>query len=110
MIFTVIIATIVLVISLGYLVFQRKKNQCIASLTSRGIRYQPQSSFFRILIFKERIELEALKNVKSVGKIYGYIMFGGINLVVAEPELIQLVLSKEFTNFPNRRVRLIIFI
>ncbi|XP_075589004.1 cytochrome P450 3A24-like [Dermatophagoides farinae] len=103
MIFTVIIATIVLVISLGYLVFQRKKNQCIASLTSRGIRYQPQSSFFRILIFKERIELESLKNVKSVGKIYGFIMFGGINLVVAEPELIQLVLSKEFTNFPNRR-------
>ena len=110
MIFTVIIATIVLVISLGYLFFQRKNKQFIASLTSRGIRYQPQSSLLEILIFKKRVELESLKNVKSVGKIYGFIMFGGINLVVAEPELIQLVLSKEFTNFPNRRVRLIIFI
>ncbi|OTF72996.1 cytochrome P450-like protein, partial [Euroglyphus maynei] len=44
-----------------------------------------------------------MENVKRVGKIFGSEMFTGINITIAEPELIQLVLSKEFTNFPNRR-------
>ncbi|XP_027196234.2 cytochrome P450 3A56-like [Dermatophagoides pteronyssinus] len=103
MIFQIIIAIIVLSISFGYLFYQWKKRQCISSITSRGIRHQKLPSFFSVLLSKKRLELESFENIKRVGKVYGFEMFGGVNIAVAEPELIQVVLSKEFTNFPNRR-------
>ncbi|KPM10854.1 cytochrome P450-like protein 22 [Sarcoptes scabiei] len=53
---------------------------------------------------RERIELTQQRILKTLDKtIYGFDMFGTIHIVVAEPDLIQSILSKEFQNFPNRR-------
>ncbi|KAH7639178.1 cytochrome p450-like protein [Dermatophagoides farinae] len=75
----------------------------ISNLQNRNIPVGKQPSFFNALLNNIRIELISQENIKKIGKVYGWEMFGGINLTIAEPELIQLILSKEFTNFPNRR-------
>ena len=102
-----LLTVIVLTFTSIYLYFRHRSKLAIANLQSRNIPIGEQPSFFSALWNKTRIELVSQKNIQKIGKVYGWEMFGGINLTIAEPELIQLIMSKEFTNFPNRRVRII---
>lgn len=49
----------------------------------------------------ERLQFEAIG--KSGSKVLGTSLLGNFTILLAEPELISQVLSKEFTSFPNRR-------
>lgn len=74
-------------------------------ILKRGIDFQKHNNFLKSMWTRERIELTQQRILKTLDKtIYGFDMFGTIHLVVAEPDLIQSILSKEFQNFPNRRV------
>lgn len=44
-----------------------------------------------------------LESLKTVGKLYGFDLLYKDTILVAVPEMIQTVMSKEFTNFTNRR-------
>ena len=49
----------------------------------------------------ELIELEA---VQKNGKVFGTDLFGTKTIFVADPDLVGVILSKEFFNFTNKRV------
>ena len=103
-----LLTVIILTFSSIFLYLRHRSKMAILNLQSRNIPVGKQPSFFSALWNNIRIELISQENIKKIGKVYGWEMFGGINLTIAEPELIQLIMSKEFTNFPNRRVRIII--
>ena len=100
------LTAIILILASIYLYGQHRSKLAIANLQSRNIPIGEQPYFLSALWNKTRIELVLQKNIQKIGKVYGFEMFGGINLTIAEPELIQLIMSKEFTNFPSRRVRI----
>lgn len=52
---------------------------------------------------KQRVLIEQ-EAIKKHGPIFGTTIFGTKTIYVAEPSLIQLIMSKEFTSFTNRRV------
>ena len=47
--------------------------------------------------------------IEKEGKVFGCNLLNSFTIFIAEPELIGLVLSKDFTSFPNRRVSLLQF-
>ncbi|XP_075675795.1 cytochrome P450 3A31-like [Dermatophagoides pteronyssinus] len=98
-----LLTAIILIFTSIYLYLRNRSKSAIANLQSRNIPIAEQPSFFSALWNKTRIELLSQKNIQKIGKVYGWEMFGGINVTIAEPELIQLIMSKEFINFPNRR-------
>ena len=102
-----LLTAIILIFTSIYLYLRNRSKSAIANLQSRNIPIAEQPSFFSALWNKTRIELISQKNIQKIGKVYGWEMFGGINVTIAEPELIQLIMSKEFINFPNRRVRIV---
>ena len=70
----------------------------------RNLKYVNLGNMFFDIIMKRRIELKKDNVIKKEGKVFGFNMLGKPTILLAEPELIQTVLSKEFTNFINRRV------
>ncbi|CAG2169280.1 unnamed protein product, partial [Oppiella nova] len=63
----------------------------------------PWLQVFSILWRKEPPEVLMLESAHKYGKLYGIKSFGKTNIVCAKPDIISLVLSKEFTSFTNRR-------
>ena len=53
---------------------------------------------------RKRFDLVEKRMCEKYGKIYGCSHLGSYTIVITDPELIQIVLNKEFTKFPNRRV------
>ena len=45
------------------------------------------------------------EHVRRLGKVFGFDVGNSPTILVSEPEILQQVLSKDFTNFVNRRVR-----
>lgn len=70
----------------------------------RKVKYLPQRNAFLQVITKERIEETLYQQFKREGNVFGFNFLGRYTICVNEPEIAQLVLSKEFTNFTNRRV------
>ncbi len=58
---------------------------------------------------KKRMELEKDELIKKEGKVWGFTMLNSYTILVADPELVQQVLSNQFTNFLNRRVTFVDF-
>lgn len=61
------------------------------------------SQFIAIMrrVHYHEIELDGLK---KYGPTFGFNLVNSKTIMVAEPELLQIVFNKEFTNFTNRRV------
>ena len=72
---------------------------------ARGLKYVQMGNMFVDIVLKRRIELKKDAAIKREGMLFGFNMLGRNTVLMAEPELIQQVVSKEFTNFTNRRVR-----
>ena len=53
---------------------------------------------------RKRFDLIEKQMNEKHGNIYGCSHLGSYTIVTTDPELIQIVLNKEFTKFPNRRV------
>lgn len=80
---------------------QAKNNQ---NARLRNVEYRPMAHEMWQMLSGSRVELEEQKHLQKYGPIFAYKLFGSLTIMVAEPEIVQLVLSKEFTSFINRRV------
>lgn len=78
------------------------KNKQNAQL--RNVDFRPMKHEMWLMLSGSHFELEEQKHIQKYGSIFAYNLFQTITIMVAEPELVQLVLSKEFTNFIDRRV------
>lgn len=103
--FLVIIATVWLLKTCN-----RKKNaHLIAQLKEQKIPFVAMPNFLvQAFLGKHRGRLE-LAAIQKHGRVFGTQLFGSKTIVVAEPTLIQQIVSKEFASFPNRRVCFIFF-
>lgn len=106
----ILTAAVVILITAVYLYFKQKWAGLRKDLEQRNIPYATMPSLFSVFFLKKRIERIQEEKVRENGKIFGFIQMNIINIILAEPELIQLVLSKEFTNFPNRRASIFFWI
>ena len=82
----------------------------MAECDRRGIKYVPIGNNLLAAVLKRRQEDEIREAVKQHGPVFGFSFQGTLAVMVAEPELLQIVLSKEFTNFVNRQVRIIFLV
>lgn len=99
-----IIATAVIGAVIYYLI-QWSTQRSHEAFKDRGIPYIPLPNVLTIMIRKARTELikdEIIKREKV--KAFGFIVLKTKTIVVADPDITGQVLSKEFTNFINRRV------
>lgn len=104
MFWTIIFTIIILLFVTLYIYGIIKSNRLRKEILQMNIPYVKQPSLLYALLFHVRMELLHLKFIKQWGNVYGFDLLGGINIIVADPNLIQLILSKEFSNFANRRV------
>lgn len=70
----------------------------------RNVKYVKVANLFYAMISNVRVELVKENLIQREGNVFGFNMLGKRTILVAEPEIIQLVLSKEFANFVNHRV------
>jgi len=78
--------------------------RCRQAFAQRNLKYVNLGNLFVDIVLRRRVELKKDALIKGEGKLWGFSMLGRYTVLVAEPELIQQVMSKEFTNFTNRRV------
>lgn len=83
---------------------RQSEESSISQFAKQNVRYIAQPNAFFQTLKKERLEVARHEIIKKEGKIFGFNFLGSTTIVAAEPEIAQLVLSKEFTSFTNRRV------
>lgn len=100
----ILVIVIVFVISalFAYSYYADRKHS--NELALRNVVYAKQPGLVQALFKRDRAELKRDEEIRKYGKVFGFYLLGSYNISIAEPELIQLVMSKEFTNFTNRRV------
>lgn len=104
MFWTILITILILLFVSLFIYEQIKSNRLRDEILRMNIPYVKQPSLLYVLLFHVRMELRQLEFIKQWGNVYAFDLLGGINILVADPNLIQLILSKEFTSFANRRV------
>lgn len=90
-----------------WLDYSEKKRKSQYELV-RNVIYRPLPNLFFETLKKSRFEILTYKNILEHGKVFGADLLSNKNIVIAEPELLQIVLSKQFTNFTNRRVTMLL--
>lgn len=70
----------------------------------RGIEPAPEFDLIRSIITHKRPELKFVEYIQNNQQVFGIFSLNMMTVVIANPELIQLVMNKEFTSFVNRRV------
>ena len=108
MAFIILLGTILIGAAIAwYLVVSTiRDRQLTREYAARGLKRVPMNMLwntFRQIPFEQ----SAYELVRREGRIYVDKSFNTTTIVCAEPDLIQLILSKEFTNFTNRRVSLL---
>ena len=101
--FEVIIGAIVITLALIYYYIKRKEESIRNKFTSQQIKYVKTPNILIQAYKGLRAELYEYEQVKKWGKVFGTRFLGSPTIFLCEPELIQLIMSKEFTNFTNRR-------
>ena len=99
-----IIAAIVIILAFIYYRKKRKDENIRKKFASQQIQYAETPNFLVQVAKEVRTELYEYDQVQKYGNVYGTVLFSSPTIFLCEPELIQLIMSKEFTNFTNRRV------
>ena len=74
----------------------------------RNVKFVQPGNLFMIVASGKRFEVVIDEAVKREGPVFGFNLFGSYTIVVSDPEMSNLILTKEFPNFPNRRVSILI--
>ena len=92
------------IVCLGYLTSGGNDRETKSIFTKRNVKFVPQKNLFFESLKKVRLELRRHDHIQEYGTVFGHMMMGVPTIVVSDPELIELIMSKHFTNFVNRRV------
>ena len=103
-ILNIFIVTLIGIVSYYIIKSKRANSKIRQEYVQQNIAYANMPNFFISMIKKKRQDLIEHELVLKNGKVFGVNLMSFKTIYIAEPELIQLVLSKEFTSFTNRRV------
>lgn len=96
--------TLSLAATIFWFLYRLLENINIKSFKERNVKYVNFPSQFLSQLRKKVFHLIEKQEIDKHGTVFGFNLFFNKTIMVAEPELLQIVLNKEFTNFPNRRV------
>ena len=89
---------------LGIWFYYRIEKKLRTKFKEYNLKYVSIPNLVWVQLKGQRLEKIELQKIKENGTVFGASIFMTPAFVVAEPELIQIILSKEFTNFTDRRV------
>ena len=100
---SIVVTVVILFIIIWYWL---KHNDDVSGreFAKRNLKYVKISNLFKSILTKERIELLKTEAIKREGSVFGFNMLNKYTVMLTEPEIIQTILNKEFTNFTNKRV------
>ena len=106
--------TLIIVVSmsislLGIWFYYRIEKKLQTKFREYNLKYVSYPNLIWLQMTGQFLEKIELRKVKENGTVFGASVFMTPAFVVAEPELIQIILSKEFTNFTDRRVSIFCF-
>ena len=99
---------ILALISVGTLVFlflSRSKAKKRNDARKRLLEYHGMANPFWSTFMGKPVEMLEMEFAKKYGSLYACYLFGNFTIMCTEPEFNQMVLSTEFTNFTDHRVR-----
>lgn len=85
------------------------EKETLGELARRNVPYVAQPNIFLSILRKERLEEPKHALIAKHGNVFGFRFLGEYTILIAEPDIAQQILSKEFATFTNRRVSLQIF-
>ena len=103
------IVSIIAAIGFGFWYVKRIHRKRGETFVGRDLKYFPVPNFMWCMIRGKRLEEEEYKAVLENGTVFGTTIFMRPAILIAEPDLIQSIMVKEFTNFTDRRVRTFIY-
>lgn len=81
-----------------------RDEQARKAFAKRNVKFVKVINLFYAWLFKTKVELVKDEVIRKEGNVFGFNMLGTPTILIADLEIIQLVMNKEFTNFINRRV------
>ena len=100
---TLALACLILFLTI-YFWCRHPESATIRAFSERNLKYVSLGNFLTATIRKERIELTKSKAINKEGPVFGFTMMNKYTIMIADAEMAGIVLSKQFTNFTNRRV------
>lgn len=87
-----------------YYLFQRANANNKLEAKKRNLQYYGMHNTFVYLFINKKVYEEELEYIKKFGTYFGFNLLNNFTVMLSEPDLIQQVLSKDFTTFTDRRV------
>lgn len=98
---------LLLLIPLAVLYYFWYEHNNVVQFKQRNIKYAPLPNLFWTIIRGENFTLQIDEHLRKHNlDTLGLNMLFQYSILISNPDLIQTVLVKQFTNFTNRRVRL----
>lgn len=102
--FIVVLTGVSLLIALYRIAIYFLTRHFTKEFAKRKLKFVRVPSQIWSVITKKRFEYLEQKLLNENNKLYGCCNFLNKTITTIEPELVQIVFNKEFTNFTNRRV------
>lgn len=99
--------TILTISTLGVIIFlYLKHSDSVAKreFAKRNLKHVKMGNLITSTMSNEKLEITKHQLILKEGPVWGFSMMGKYTAMVADAELVQQVLSNQFTNFTNRRV------
>ena len=93
-----------LVATIFWFIYRYLETNNVKKFKKRNVEYVNYPSQLLAMLKKKQFHLMEKREIEKHGSVFGFNLFLDKTIIVAEPELLQIVFNKEFTNFTNRRV------
>ena len=98
------LVTLSLVATIFWFLYRYLETNNLKKFKERNVDYVNYPNQLLTMFQRKHFHLKEKRAIEKHGSVFGSNMFFDKTIIVTEPELLQIVFSKEFTNFTNRRV------
>ena len=98
------LVTLSLVATIFWFLYRYLETNNVKKFKERNVEYVNYPNQLLTMFQRKHFHLKEKRTIEKHGPVFGFNMFFDKTIIVAEPELLQIVFNKEFTNFANRRV------
>ena len=98
------LVTLSLVATIFWFLYRYLETNNLKKFKERNIEYVNYPNQLLTVLQRKHFHLKEKRTIEKHGPVFGFNMFLEKTISVTEPELLQIVFNKEFTNFTNRRV------
>ena len=101
---SIALVTLSLGATIFWFIYRYLESNNLKKFKERNIKYVNYPSQLLAMLKRKQFHLMEKREIEKHGSVFGFDLFFVKTIIVAEPELLQIVFNKEFTNFTNRRV------